>query len=138
VRFLHTTIRVAWGDTDAARVVWFGNFLRYVEAGEVALFDAHGRPMSELFREHQILLPRTNLTISYKSPARFDDLLDVGLAVHGVTERRVQHVFEIRQQRSGQLVAEGSYEIACVDAGTFKARPFPDEVRVVFEAAMRQ
>jgi acyl-CoA thioester hydrolase len=128
---------VPWRDTDAAGVVWFANFLGYVEMGEVALVQSRGWSVPDVFRRHQIAMPRTNLSISYRLPARFDDVLDVGLAVDSVTERRVQYAFEIRQRDSGQLVAEGSLEVACVDAATFKGRPFPDEVRAVFESLQR-
>jgi len=136
VPLFHTTIRVSWADTDAARVVWFGNFLRYVEIAEAGLFDALGRPLSAVLEEHQILMPRTAFTVSYRSPARFDDVLDVGVGVESVTERRVRYVFEIRQRDSRALVAEGGYEIACVDHAAFKGRPFPDDVNALFTAAM--
>ena len=136
VRFFTTTVRVSWADTDAARVVWFGQFLHYLEVAEVALFDAHGRSMSALFDAHEILLPRTSLTIAYRSPARFDDLLDVGLGVASLTERRVGYVFQMHQHESRRLVAEGSYEVAAVASQTFKSRSFPDDVRAVFAAAI--
>jgi len=137
-RFIHTTVRVPWRDTDAAGVVWFANFLGYVEMGEVALVQSRGWSVPDVFRKHQIAMPRTNLSISYRAPARFDDVLDIGLAVDSVTERRVRYAFEIRQRdAAGQLVAEGSLEVACVDAATFKGRPFPDEVRAVFESLRR-
>ena len=136
-RFIHTTVRVPWRDTDAAGVVWFANFLGYVEMAEVALVQSRGWSVPDVFRRHQIAMPRTNLSISYRSPARFDDVLDIGLAVDSVSERRVRYAFEIRQRDSGQLVAEGSLEVACVDVATFKGRPFPDEVRAVFESLQR-
>lgn len=137
VTFYYTTVRVGWADTDAAAVVWFGNFFKYIEAAEVALFDALGRPMRALFTTHQVVMPRTALTCNYRSPARFDDVLDVGLGVESVAERRVRYAFEIRQRESRQLVAEGTCEIACADSTTFKGRPFPDELRAVFTAAMQ-
>ena len=133
----HTTIRVSWADTDAARVVWFGNFLRYVEIAEAALFESLGRPLKTVLEQLQILMPRTSFTISYRSPARFDDVLEVGVGVESVAERRVRYVFEIRQRESRQLVAEGAYEIACVDAATFKSRPIPDEVRALLSQSAR-
>lgn len=136
-KFTHTTVRVPWRDTDAAGVVWFANFLGYVEMGEVALVQTRGWSVPDVFRQHQIAMPRTNLSISYRSPARFGDVLDVGLAVDSVTDRRVRYAFEIRQLDSRQLVAEGSLEVACVDITTFKGRPFPDEIRAVFESLQR-
>jgi acyl-CoA thioester hydrolase len=134
--FFPTIVRVPWADTDAARVVWFGNFLKYLEAAEVALFDTLGRPLSTLLDEHGVLMPRTSLTCRYRSPARFDDVLEVGLAVENLTERRIHYVFEIRQRDSRDLVVEGSYNVACVDASTFTGRAFPDLVRGLLSTAM--
>lgn len=135
MKWFHTTVRVAWGDTDAAGVVWFGTFCRYLEVAEAALFDASGRPLPAFFSEHQIVMPRTELKCVFRSPARFDDVLDVALGVESASERRIRFAYEIRQHTSGRLVSEGSYEIACVDKATFKGRPFPAEVTGIFEKA---
>ena len=81
-------------------------------------------------------MPRTTVTCSYRSPARFDDVLDLGLEVESVTDRRVRLAFQIRQHESQRVVAEGNYEIACVDEATFKGRPFPDEVRAMFDSLL--
>ena len=136
MKWFHASVRVAWSDTDAAGVVWFGTFCRYLEVAEAALFEASGRPLPAFLGEHHIVVPRTELTCAFRSPARFDDLLDVALGVASASERRIRFAYEIKQQKSGTLVAEGSYEIACVDHATFKGRPFPAEVTVIFEKAL--
>ena len=130
----YTTVRVIWADTDAARIVWFGTYFRYLEIAEMALFDAMGASLSGVLQGHHILMPRTTITCNYRSPARFDDVLDLGLGIESVTDRRVRLAFQIRQHESQRVVAEGSYEIACVDVTTFKGRPFPDEVRALFDS----
>lgn len=130
----YATVRVIWADTDAARIIWFGTYCRYLETAEMALFDALGSPLSSVLQGHQILMPRTTITCNYRSPARFDDVLDLGLGIESVTDRRVGLAFQIRQHESQRVVAEGTYEIACVDETTFKGRPFPDEVRALFDS----
>lgn len=122
------TLDVPWTDTDAAQVVWFGNFVRYVEAAEVAFFASLGMPLTAVHARHAIWMPRTHLTSSFRSPARFADRLVVSLRVTTVSERRVGFAYTITQEGSGQLVSEGAYRIACVDAATFLPRIFPLEV----------
>jgi acyl-CoA thioesterase FadM len=100
------------------------------------MFDALGRPLADLLADHRILIPRTTLTINYKSPSRFNDLLELGLGIDSLSERRVRLAFQMRHQASGKIVAEGTYEIACADEATFKGRPFPGEVRALFDAAL--
>lgn len=131
----YTTVRVLWADTDAAHVVWYGSYLRYLEMAEVAMFDTLGRSFADVLADHHIFIPRTALTCNYRSPARFNDVLDLGLTVEYMTDRRVRLAFAMRQQVSQKVVVEGAYEIACVDQTTFKGRPFPDEIRALFDAA---
>jgi len=135
MKWFHAPVRVAWSDTDAAGIVWFGTFCRYLEVAEAALFEASGRPLSAFLADHGIVIPRTELKCVFRSPARFDEVLDVALGVESASERRIRFAYEITQQNSGKLVAEGSYEIACADRAIFKGRPFPAEVTVIFEKA---
>jgi YbgC/YbaW family acyl-CoA thioester hydrolase len=130
------TIRVSWADTDAAAIVWLGNFVKYVEQAEEELFRACGYPRLDLMRE-SVLFPRTTLNCSFRSPARFDDVLRIALGIEKMSERRIGYWFEITQVSSKTLVAEGTYEVACVDAVTFKSRDVPESVRTAFAARMR-
>jgi YbgC/YbaW family acyl-CoA thioester hydrolase len=127
----HYTVEVPWADTDAAQVVWFGNFCRYVEAAEVALFTALGHPLPGILAAHHILVPRTHFTCSFRSTARFADVLRVTLGVASVSDRRVAFAFEITREDTGRVVAQGAYRIACVDASTFQAMAFPAELLAI-------
>ena len=132
-----TTVQVLWADTDAARIVWYGNYLRYIEAAENAMFAALAASLSDLVVRHQILFPRTSLACQFRSPARFEDVLSVKLRIASVTERRARLEFTIQQHASEQVVAEGSYEIACVDDRTFQGRPWPTEVHALLARAVQ-
>ena len=59
-----------WADTDAAGIVWFGVFFRYLENAEEELFRALGRDRTKLLGELRIFMPRTSLECSFRSPAR--------------------------------------------------------------------
>ena len=135
-RAFEITIRVPWADTDAAAIVWLGNFVKYVEQAEEELFRTCGYPRLDLMRE-SILFPRTTLHCSFRSPARFDDVLTIALGIEKMSERRIGYWFEITQVESKTLVVEGTYEVACVDAVTFKSREIPEYVRAAFTARMR-
>jgi YbgC/YbaW family acyl-CoA thioester hydrolase len=123
--FYRMTVRVHWADTDAAGIVWFGNFLRYFEAAEDELFRQLGRTRLALLRELGILMPRVEAACRFRSPARAEDLLSVGIAVRDLTSRRLTYLFDARTSDADRLVCEGEYQVACVDAGTMKAREFP-------------
>lgn len=127
--FYRKAIRVQWADTDGAGIVWFGNFLRYFEEVEDELFRALGRTRLALLREHGILMPRVEATCRFRSPARAEDLLSIGIAVRDVTSRRLSYGFEARSESPDVIVCEGEYRVACVDALTMRAREFPAAIR---------
>lgn len=127
--FFRVNVRVHWADTDAAGIVWFGNFLRFFEEAEDEMFRALGRTRLELIRDFGILMPRVEAHCRFKSPARAEEVLQVGIAVQEMTERRIAYLFEIRERDTQRAVCDGSYRVACVGAETFKPRDFPPALR---------
>jgi acyl-CoA thioester hydrolase len=129
--FFRVNVRVHWADTDAAGIVWFGNFLRFFEEAEDEMFRALGRTRLELIRDFGILMPRIEAHCRFRSPARAEEVLEVGIAIDDMTERRIAYVFEARERDTSRLVCEGSYRVACVNADTFKSRDFPPAMRTL-------
>lgn len=68
--FFRVNVRVHWADTDAAGIVWFGNFLRFFEEAEAELFRALGRTRLELIRDFGILMPRVEAPCRGSAPPR--------------------------------------------------------------------
>lgn len=127
--FYRTAVRVHWADTDAAGIVWFGNFLRYFEEAEDELFRALGQTRLALRRQYGILMPRVEAACRYRSPARAEDTLSIGIAIKDMTSRRVTYQFEARALDDDRIVCQGEYRVACVDADTMKPCDVPDGVR---------
>ncbi len=130
--FYRVNLRVHWADTDAAGVVWFGNFFRFFEEAEDELFRALGRTRVELTRDFGVLMPRVNATCRFRSPARAEEVLEVGIAVAGITARRISYQFELRERDTRRLVAEGAYEVACVQRDSFAGVELPPALRRLF------
>lgn len=130
--FYRVNVRVHWADTDAAGVVWFGNFLRFFEEAEDELFRALGRTRMELIEDFGIVMPRVEASLRFRSPARAEEVLEIGIAVDEIRERRIAYRFEARERDTRRLVAEGAYRVACVDPTTFKATEFPAQLRRLF------
>ena len=125
-----------WTDTDAAGIVWFGVFCRYFENAEEELFRALGRDRTALLDELRIFMPRTSLACSFRSPARLGDEISIGVGVAAMTDRRVTYAFDVRERGSDRLICEASYRVACVDAASFAARPFPREIPALLAPAL--
>ena len=72
-----TEIRVIYGDTDQMGVVYYANYLRYFEAARNEFIRAKGLRYRDFEVQHGLLLPVAEAHVSYRTPARYDDLLAV-------------------------------------------------------------
>lgn len=126
--FFQIRKKVHWSDTDAAGVVWFPNFLGWFEDAEEELFNSLGRRRQALLDTHHFGMPRVEAHVKFRSPARAGQVVRVGISTTVENPRRLHHAFEIRDDQTGQLMAEGFVRVACVDSKTFAPRDLPDDV----------
>lgn len=119
-------IRVYYEDTDAGGVVYYANYLKFLERGRTEFMRALGYDLRELAIDPGIVFVVANLEIDYRRPARHDDALVVSVAV---AERgRAGLVFVQQVRRGGELLAEARVRVACVDAASFRPKALPDEI----------
>ncbi|OLN21235.1 4-hydroxybenzoyl-CoA thioesterase [Domibacillus antri] len=122
-------LKVAFGDTDAAGIVFYPNFYRWMDQAAHELIGAAVLPVSKLQTERQIILPLLETFCQFKSPLFFEDLVEVHSEVVEMKEKvmKIEHVFK----RGDHIVASG-YEVRAwtsTESGTPKAVPVPDDVR---------
>jgi acyl-CoA thioester hydrolase len=108
-----TEIRVIYGDTDQMGVVYYANYLRYFEAARNEFIRAKGLRYRDFEAQHRLLLPVVEAHVSYRTPARYDDVLAVEIWL--AEARRASARFEYRILRDGEVVATGHTVHACVD-----------------------
>ncbi|NCQ61380.1 MAG: YbgC/FadM family acyl-CoA thioesterase, partial [Myxococcales bacterium] len=70
-------VRAGYGDTDQGGVVHHAVYLRWLEQARVEWLRARGLDFGELERRHRVTLVVANAELSYKRPARFDDILAI-------------------------------------------------------------
>lgn len=118
----HTsTIRVRYAETDQMRVVYNGEYLTYFEVGRTEALRAFGLPYTELEKEGY-LLPVIEAFIQYKSPAFYDDILEITATLSSCITATITISYIIR--RKDILIAEGRTVHTFVHATTMKpARP---------------
>ncbi len=107
-----TTIRVRYAETDRMGLLHHANYLVYFEQGRTELLRQQGYTYRDL-EDQGFLLVLTKVEVRYKKPARYDDVLTVRTIVVRTTAVRIDHRYEV--YRDGELVAEGSSTLACVD-----------------------
>ena len=70
-------VRVYFEDTDAQGVVYFANYLRFMERGRTEWLRANGLEQSVLIADHNLCFSLADTDVKFKRPARFDDQLQV-------------------------------------------------------------
>ena len=74
MEYLQIQIRVRYAETDQMRVVYHGNYAQYFEIGRVEWLRNKGISYKWM-EDNGIILPVVSLTMNYKKPARYDELL---------------------------------------------------------------
>ena len=130
--------RVQFPETDAAGIVHFSNFFRYVEEAEHSMWRAAGLSIATE-RDREISWPRIAASFEYRKPLRFEDEFDVHLRVAEKTPRTLRYSAVLR--KDGHLIGEGGMTIICVRlrAGEpAKVIDIPPDIAERFEVAAIQ
>ena len=121
--------RVRWGDVDAARIIFYGAYIRFFEFAETELFRAVGLPYGVMFDELDIWLPRAHLECDFRRAAQLDDLLEVSVYVGRVGTKSLRLNFEVRRKGEHELIAEAHFVLVAVRQNTFESVPLPEELK---------
>jgi YbgC/YbaW family acyl-CoA thioester hydrolase len=121
--------RVRWGDVDAARIIFYGAYIRFFEFAETELFRSVGLPYGKIFDELHIWLPRVHIECDFRSAAQLDDLLVVSVFVGRFGNKSMQLNFEVRRKGEDKLVADAHFILAAVRQDTFETVPIPEELK---------
>ena len=121
--------RVRWGDVDAARIIFYGAYIRFFEIAETELFRAAGLSYGRMFDELDVWLPRAHLECDFRRAAQLDDLLEVAVYVGRVGTKSIRLNFEVRRNGEAEIVAEAHFVLVAVRRNTFESVPLPEELR---------
>jgi len=121
--------RVRWGDVDAARIIFYGAYIRFFEIAETELFRAAGLSYGRMFDELDVWLPRAHLECDFRQAAQLDDLLEVSVYVGRVGTKSLRLNFEVRRNGLSEIVAEAHFVLVAVDRNNFQSVPIPEDLR---------
>jgi acyl-CoA thioester hydrolase len=121
--------RVRWGDVDAARIIFYGSYIRFFEIAETELFRAVGLSYGVMFDELDIWLPRVHLECDFHHVAQLDDLLELSVYVGPVGNKSMRLNFEVRKKGEPVIIADAHFVLASVSRDKFKTVPIPDDLR---------
>jgi acyl-CoA thioester hydrolase len=115
--------RVYWEDTDGGGVVFYANYLKYMERARTEWLRAMGHAQSELAQKFGFVFAVAEVKLDYRRPARLDDELLISCVP--IPEGRVSIRFRQVIKRGDEVLVEGEVRVACVDAKTFRPRRLP-------------
>jgi YbgC/YbaW family acyl-CoA thioester hydrolase len=121
--------RVRWGDVDAARIIFYGAYIRFFEFAETELFREVGLPYGVMFDELGIWLPRVHLECDFRRAAQLDDLLEVSVYVGKFGNKSMRLNFEVRRKGESELIADAHFVLAAVKQHTFETVAIPNELK---------
>jgi acyl-CoA thioester hydrolase len=119
--------RVRWADVDAAGIIYFGAYARFIDIAESEFMRALGYTFATL-ESLGITLPRVHVEFDFFKPAKLDDEMTLETRVAGVGVHSVRYKFAISRESDDALLAEATVVVACVERTTLKSCPLPAEL----------
>lgn len=116
-------VRVYWEDTDAGGVVYYANYLKFLERARSEWLRASGFEQDVLRDEAGVVFVVRRVEVDYLSPARFNDQIDVSVTL--LELGRASLVLRQSLSRGDVRLVEAQVTLACVDATRFKPVKIP-------------
>jgi acyl-CoA thioester hydrolase len=120
-------VRVYYEDTDAAGVVYYANYLKFMERARTEWLAAAGHPLAAFEREHGVVFVVHRCEIDYRRPARLNDVLMATVEVEEVGASRL--VIAQRVERDGGeqpgVLTSARVTLACIDAAQWRPVRIP-------------
>ena len=132
-------VRIYYEDTDAGGVVYYSNYLKFLERCRTEWLREIGHDQSDLMQTPGIAFVVRSVNLEYLKPARLDEMLSVGLEVEKITRSQIffrQHIRRANPDTLGgwdELIT-GRIQLVCVNAAQMKITSIPPFLRTKLEA----
>ena len=120
-------VRVYYEDTDGVGVVYYANYLRYLERARTEWLRALGFEQTDIAARHGVVFVVRSLQIEYLAPARFNDALNISVEL--VAPGASQIVMQQRVMCEKDTLVEARARLACVSHSTIKPVRIPADIR---------
>jgi acyl-CoA thioester hydrolase len=121
-------IRVYYEDTDSGGVVYYANYLKFMERARTEWLRDRGFEQDVLLRDRRLLFAVRRLEVDYHRPARFNDRLEVVCQVAATSGASLTFAQTIRRAGSAELLCGARVKVACIDAESFQACRMPRDL----------
>ncbi len=119
--------RIYYHDTDAGGVVYYANYLAYMEEARIDFFHDHALSETTL-ADQPVFFPVHTCTIRYHRPAFYGDMITCNAMIKKISPAKIIFLQQVINQKSQQLLVEAEITLACVHAKNFRPMRIPDDV----------
>ena len=124
-----TSVRVYYEDTDSGGIVYYANYLKYMERARTEFLRDRGFEQQELLEKQRRMFVVGSVRLDYHKPAKLDDLLQVRSRIEKTG--RASLIFSQRiLNQNGQALCSGKVKIACLDADSFRPVGLPTALQM--------
>jgi acyl-CoA thioester hydrolase len=120
------SIRVYYEDTDAGGVVFYANYLKYMERARTEWLRQLGFEQDELSMRERVLFAVRSVKLDFIKPARFNDLLHTTVTVGKRGNASLTFLQQV--QRDAVALCQGEIKVACLDVDSFMPRSIPEQI----------
>ena len=120
-------VRAYYEDTDAGGVIFYANYLRFMERARTEWLRNIGFEHKQLIDKYKLLFTVKNLTIDYIKPGYLDNLLTITsklLDSRGASLSFQQNI----KNENDELLSQAEVKLVCMHAKTLKVSPMPEEL----------
>jgi len=127
-------VRTYWEDTDAGGIVYYANYLKFMERARTEWLRHLGVEQEPLRIEQGLMFVVVHANLQFKKPARYGDLLQVGCALKERSRASLTFHQTVVRDGSRELLVEGEVKVACLDAVKLKPRGLPASILQIEES----
>ena len=116
-------LTVYYEDTDAAGVVYYANYLKFMERARTEWLGSLGFGVAEFEAAHGVVFVVHRMEIEYRLPARLSDRLEATLELAELGRARMVALQQVR--RGTSVLAEARVTLACVERASWRPARIP-------------
>ncbi|MCI0401214.1 MAG: tol-pal system-associated acyl-CoA thioesterase [Gammaproteobacteria bacterium] len=121
------TVRVYYEDTDAGGVVYYANYLKFMERARTEWLRDLGFEQDQLLKNEGLVFAVRRVSLEYLKPARLNDLLTVGVRMIEGGAASIDFEQAVTNE-TGDVLCQGRVKIVCADAESLRPRPLPSAI----------
>jgi acyl-CoA thioester hydrolase len=121
-------VRVYYEDTDAGGVVYYANYLKFLERARTEMLRSVGFEQDQLKQEQGLIFAVHSLAIKYEKPAVFNDELMITSSITSLRRASLGFTQRIHRQSDQLPLCTAEIVVACLNAERFSACAMPDDI----------